>query len=173
MIRSRASALAEAGYPRGFDAAEVATDKTYAPVAEAVVNDLQAVGISCRLRVMERAAYLDTDAEKGFKHLVRVGSAAAGNAATRVEAVAITGGIRSYGGCPGTDAPYREQAVQMDARKREAILRRIQQLMHEKVMFAPIVEPAFLNGYGSRLAEPCLGLIVGRLYSAPYEDLRL
>ena len=42
--------LAEAGYPRGFDAVEVATDNTYAPVAEAVVNDLQAVGIRTRLR---------------------------------------------------------------------------------------------------------------------------
>ena len=165
--------LAEAGYPRGFDAVEVATDNTYAPIAEAVVNDLQAVGIRTRLRTMERAAYLNTDAEKGFKHLVRVGSAAAGNAATRIEAFVITGGIRSYGGYPDIDALYKEQATQMDAKKREAILHKIQQLMHEKVMFAPIVEPAFLNGYGGRVADPCLGLIVGHLYSAPYEDLRL
>jgi peptide/nickel transport system substrate-binding protein len=61
----------------------------------------------------------------------------------------------------------------MDAKKREAILHRIQQLVHEKVMFAPIVEPAFLNGFGARVAEPGLGLIVGHVYSAPYEDLRL
>jgi len=165
--------LAEAGYPRGFDAVEVATDNTYAPVAEAVVNDLQAVGIRTRLRVMERAAYLNTDAEKGFRHLVRVGSAAAGNAATRIEAFMVTGGIRSYGGYPDIDGLYREQAREMDAKKREAILHRIQQLVHEKVMFAPIVEPAFLNGHGARVAEPGLGLIVGHLYSAPYEDLRL
>ena len=102
-----------------------------------------------------------------------VADAAAGNAATRIEAFVITGGIRSYGGYPDIDALYREQAIQMDVKKREAILHRIQQLMHEKVMFAPIVEPAFLNGYGARVAEPCLGLIVGHLYSAPYEDLRL
>ncbi|MBI1728064.1 MAG: ABC transporter substrate-binding protein [Candidatus Rokubacteria bacterium] len=165
--------LAEAGYPRGFDAVEVATDNTYGPIAEAVANDLQAVGIRARLRTMERAAYLNADAEKGFKYLVRVGSAAAGNAATRIEAFVISGGIRSYGGYPDIDGLYRDQAIQMDAKKREAILHRIQQLMHEKVMFAPIVEPAFLNGYGARVAEPSLGLIVGHLYSAPYEDLRL
>ena len=165
--------LAEAGYPRGFDAVEVATDNTYGPIAEAVVNDLQPVGIRARLRTMERAAYLNTDAEKGFKHLVRVGSAAAGNAATRIEAFVISGGIRSYGGYPDIDALYKEQAIQMDVKKREAILYKIQQLMNEKVMFAPIVEPAFLNGYGARVAEPALGLIVGHLYSAPYEDLRL
>jgi peptide/nickel transport system substrate-binding protein len=165
--------LAEAGYPRGFDAVEVATDNTYAPVGEAVVNDLQAVGIRTRLRVMERAAYLNADSEKAFKHIVRVGSAAAGNAATRIEAFVISGGIRSYGGYPDIDGLYREQAREMDAKKREAILHRIQQLVHEKVMFAPIVEPVFLNGFGARVAEPGLGLIVGHLYSAPYEDLRL
>src|SRR5512132_1088599 len=119
--------LAEAGYPRGFDAVEVATDNTYAPIAEAVVNDLQAVGIRTRLRTMERAAYLNTDAEKGFKHLVRVGSAAAGNAATRIEAFVISGGIRSYGGYSDIDALYREQATQIDPKKREATLHRIQQ----------------------------------------------
>jgi peptide/nickel transport system substrate-binding protein len=165
--------LAEAGYPRGFDAVEVATDNTYGPIAEAVVNDLQAVGISTRLRVMERAAYLNTDSEKGFKHIVRVGSAAAGNAATRIEAFVISGGIRSYGGYPDIDGLYKDQAREMDVKKREVILHRIQQLVHDKVMFAPIVEPAFLNGFGARVAEPGLGLIVGHLYSAPYEDLRL
>ena len=165
--------LVEAGYPRGFDAVEVATDNTYAPVGEAVVNDLQAVGIRARLRTLERAAYLNADSEKGFKHLVRVGSAAAGNAATRIEAFVISGGIRSYGGYSDIDGLYKEQAIQMDMKKREAILHRIQQLMHEKVMFAPIVEPPLLNGYGARVAEPGLGLIVGHVYSAPYEDLRL
>ena len=165
--------LAEAGHPRGFDAVELATDNTYAPIGEAVANDLQAVGIRARLRTLERAAYLNMDAEKGFKHLVRVGSAAAGNAATRIEAFVITGGIRSYGGYPDIDALYKEQAVQMDVKKREAILFKIQQLMHEKVMFAPIVEPVLLDGYGAKVADPALGLIVGHLYSAPYEDLRL
>ena len=52
-------------------------------------------------------------------------------------------------------------------------MHRIQQLMHERAMFAPIVEPAFLNGYGPRVAEAGLGLIAGHLYSAPYEDLKL
>jgi peptide/nickel transport system substrate-binding protein len=165
--------LAEAGYPRGFDAVEIATDNTYGPIAEAVANDLQAVGIRARLRTLERAAYLSTDSEKGFKHLVRVGSSAAGNAATRIEAFVISGGIRSYGGYPDIDALYREQATQLDVKKREALLHRIQQLMHEKVMFAPIVEPSFLNGYGSRVAESGFGLIAGHNYSAPYEDLRL
>jgi hypothetical protein len=45
--------------------------------------------------------------------------------------------------------------------------------MHERVMFAPILEPAFLNGYGTRVAESGLALITGFLYSAPFEDLKV
>ena len=40
--------LAEAGYPRGFDAGDVFSDNVYVP--EAIVNYLQAVGIRARLR---------------------------------------------------------------------------------------------------------------------------
>jgi peptide/nickel transport system substrate-binding protein len=165
--------LAEAGYPRGFDAGEIASDLTYAPTVEAVINALQPVGIRARLRALERAAYLRADQEKSFKRLARIGSAAAGNAATRIEAFVVSGGIRAYGGYPEIDALFRDQATELDPKKREALLHRIQQLMHERVMFAPIVEPPFLNGYGPRLEESGLGLIAGHLYSAPYEDLRL
>ena len=133
------------------------------------MNDLQPVGIRARLRTRS-APPTEHDAEKGFKHLVRVCRRRQRRHAHR--GVRHLGRIRSYG-YPDIDALYKEQAAQMDVKKREVILFRIQQLMHEKVMFAPIVEPAFLNGYGARVAEPCLGLIVGHLYSAPYEDLRL
>ncbi|PYN10021.1 MAG: hypothetical protein DME02_01365, partial [Candidatus Rokuibacteriota bacterium] len=72
--------LAEAGYARGFDAGNLSTDAVYAPTAEAVVNDLRAVGIRAKLRPLERAAFYKADQEKSFKNLVRPGSAAAGNA---------------------------------------------------------------------------------------------
>jgi peptide/nickel transport system substrate-binding protein len=105
--------------------------------------------------------------------LVRLGSAAAGNAATRIEAFVLTSGIRSYGGYPDIDGLYREQASELDPKRREATLHRIQQLMHERVMFVPVLEPAFLNGVGPRVAESGLGLVTGHPYSTPYEDLTL
>ena len=163
--------LAEAGYPKGFDAVEVATDAVYAPEAEAVINGLQTIGIRARLRPLERAGFYKEDQEKAFKHLVRVGSAAAGNAATRIEAFVISGGIRSYGGYPDIDGLFRDQAAEMDKKRREALLQKIQQLMHERAMFAPILEPAFLIGVGSRMAE--LPTITGHPYFSPYEDLKL
>ena len=163
--------LAEAGYPGGFDAGEVSSDNVYVP--EAAVNYLAAVGIRARLRPLERAAFYKADMEKKLKNLVRSGSAAAGNAATRIEAFVLSTGIRAYGGYPDIDGLYREQAGELDPKRREAILHRIQQLMHERVMFAPIIEPAFLNGLGPRVAESGLGLVAGHPYSSPYEDLKL
>src|SRR5438105_27046 len=163
--------LAEAGYPKGFDAVEMATDAVYAPEAEAVINGFQAIGIRARLQPMERAGFYKADQEKTFKHLVRVGSAAAGNAATRIEAFVISAGIRSYGGYPDIDSLFRDQAAETDKKRREAMLHKIQQLMHERAMFAPIVEPALLIGIGARLAE--MPTITGHPYLSPYEDLKL
>jgi len=165
--------LAEAGYPNGFDAGDLSTDAVYAATGEAVINDFRAVGIRARLRPLERAAFYKADQEKSFKKLVRPGSAAGGNAATRIEAFVVTGGIRAYGGYPDIDGLFREQAVEVDPKKREALLHRIQQLMHERVMFAPILEPAFLSGVGARVEESGIGLISGIPFSLPYEELRL
>src|SRR5213594_3288722 len=165
--------LAEAGYPRGFDAVEVATDVVFAPEAESVINGLGAIGIRARLRPMERAALYKADQEKQFKYLVRVGSGAAGNAATRIEAFVISSGIRAYGGYPDIDALFRDQAAEMDRKRRESLLHKIQQLMYERAMFAPVVEPAFLTGQGRRVEHSSFGAVVGMPYSLPYEDIRL
>jgi peptide/nickel transport system substrate-binding protein len=164
--------LAEAGHPGGFDAGEIFSDMVYVPIVEAVVNYLQAVGIRTKLRGLERASFQKSDQEKKLK-LARVGSSAAGNAATRIEAFVVSTGSRAYGGFPDIDGLYQEQAGELDPKRRAATLTKIQQLVHERVVFAPLVEPALLNGYGRRVAESGLGLIAGHLYSAPYEDLKL
>jgi peptide/nickel transport system substrate-binding protein len=163
--------LAEAGYPKGFDAVELATDAVFTPEAETVINGLGTIGIRARLRPLERASFYKADQDKQFKRLVRVGSGAAGNAATRIEAFVISTGIRAYGGYPDIDALFRDQAAEIDPKRREAMLHKIQQLMHERVMFAPIVEQASLTGVGPRVAEA--PTITGHPFISPYEDLRL
>jgi peptide/nickel transport system substrate-binding protein len=165
--------LAEAGYPNGFDAGEFFCDASYSNVAEAVVNYLKAVGIQTQTRPLERAAFFAQYREKKLKNLILSGSAAFGNAATRLEAFIAVGGAYVYGSYPDIDGLFSEQAIETDHKKREAILQRIQQLVHEKAMLAPIWELAFLNGVGPRVAESGLGLITGHAYSAPYEDLTL
>src|SRR5215467_7338033 len=61
--------LAEAGHPFGFYAGEFYCDSSYANVAEAVLNNLAEVGIQVRLRLIERAGFLKSWAEKKFKNV--------------------------------------------------------------------------------------------------------
>ena len=165
--------LAEAGYPNGFDAGEMPTDPSFGETAEPVVGYLAAVGIRTRLRTLERAAFYSQVREKKIRPLVYMASAAAGTAATRLDAFVSAAGIYTYGSYPDIEALIQEQAVERDRKRREATLTRIQQLIHERAMFAPIWEIAAIQGYGSRVAEPALGLITGFPWSAPYEELRL
>ena len=165
--------LAAAGFPNGFDAGEFFCDASYSNVAEAVVNDLQTVGIRVQLRPLERAAFFKGYAEKKYRNVILSGSGAFGNAATRIEAFVAAGGIYVYGSYPDIDGLFREQVGELDKGRREATLHKIQQLMTDKVMFAPIWQLAFLNGVGPRVEESGLGLITGHAYSAPYEDVKL
>ena len=165
--------LTEAGYPHGFDAGELWTDTGFADQTEAIANYLAAVGIRTRVRALERAAYFTQVREKKLRPLVYLASAAYGNAATRIDSFVAAGGLYAYGSYPDIEGLVREQAGERDRRRREATLHRIQQLMHERAMFAPIWDIAVLTGYGPRVGEPGLGLIGSYLFSAPYEDVRL
>ena len=71
------------------------------------------------------------------------------------------------------DAVFAEQAVQMDRAKRETMLHRLQQLVHEKTIYAPIWQLAFISGVGPKVGQSGFGLIKGFVYTAPYEDLTL
>jgi len=86
---------------------------------------------------------------------------------------ALTGGTYVYGSYPDLDGLFREQAAELDRKRREAILHKMQQLVLDKVIYAPIWELAFLNGVGPRVQESGLGLISGHAYSGPYEDVKL
>lgn len=164
--------LAEAGYPNGLDAGLFRAIPGFPTAAEAVVNDLNAVGIRVRLAPMERAAfYADWKAHK-FHGLYMTGAGNAGNAASRVEAFIYSKGAFSSGGYPDIDKLYLEQAGERDAKKREALLDQIQQLTIDRMMFAPVYDFRALNGVGPRIAKDT----IGDVYLDPfpeYEDIEL
>ena len=165
--------LAEAGYPNGFDAGDYSCDAAFASIGEAVVNYLNAAGIRARLRPLERAAFFKGYSEKKHRGLIQGASAAFGNAATRIEAFVAAGGAYAYGGYPDIDGLFREQTAELDQKRRGALLERIQQLIHDKVVFAPIWLNAGLHGVGPKVEESGFGLIPAYAFSAPYEDLKL
>ncbi len=165
--------LTEAGYPNGLDAGDYSCDAAISNIGEAVVNYLNAVGIRVKLRPVERAAFFKGYAEKKFRGLIQGGSGAFGNAATRIEAFVASGGTYVYGSYADIDGLFREQVAELDPKRREATLHRIQQLIHEKVLIAPIWLNAGLNGVGPRVEESGIGVIAGYAFSAPYEDVKL
>jgi peptide/nickel transport system substrate-binding protein len=165
--------LTDAGYPNGFDAGDLTPFPPYFSLAEAVGNYLQAVGIRTRVRTMERAAFLTAWREHKIKGVIMGLGAPAGNAATRIEVYVTKGGIYSSGEVPEIEELYQRQARELDRKKREGLLHQIQQIVHDRVMYVPIYELAFLWGIGPRVGEACVDHIKGFSYSAPYEDLTL
>jgi peptide/nickel transport system substrate-binding protein len=165
--------LADAGFKNGFDGGEYFCDSSYSNIGELVVNNLQDVGIRMKMRPLERAAFVTGYIDKKFRNLLQFGPGAYGNAVTRLEMAAVKGGAWAYGSYPDLDELFQQQAAELDRPRRKAILDRMQQLVQERVMFAPIWQLAFLNAQGPRIADSALGLIDGHPYAAPYEDVHL
>jgi len=165
--------LADAGYPNGFDAGDLTPVPPFTSFGEGVANYLAAIGIRTRVRSMERATFFEAWRTKKLTGIIMGASAGLGNAAARLEAFVISTGTYAYGGSPDIDDLFRQQAQERDRSKREAMLYQIQRLMHERVMHAPIFEPATLHGVGPRVEEPAVGLNPLLYFAAPYEEMRL
>ena len=76
---------------------------------------------------------------------------------------------------PAAAAPEGQMtwAVHINTRVRQQILAKMQQIIHDRVMFGPVIEPALLNGVGPRVDQSGPGMIANHAYSAPYEDVTL
>jgi peptide/nickel transport system substrate-binding protein len=165
--------LAGAGHHGGFDAGLYYADSSYSNLAEAVINNLAEVGIRLKMMPIERAAFLKGWADKKFRNVIQAGSGAFGNAATRLAAFIVKGGTYVYGSYPDIDELYAQQAVELDHKKRGALLQKAQQLVYDHTVVAPIWQLAFLNGYGPRVGQSGFGLIPGFAYTGPFEDITI
>ena len=145
--------LTEAGYPNGFDAGEFTPNPGFPTTADAIMNDLNAAGIRVRMRAMERATFYGNWQEKKLHGVVMIGAGNSGNAASRVEAFIYSKGNFAFGGYPDIDEMFFQQAGERDAKKREAILHKIQQLTIDRAMFAPVMDLRALMGIGPRVTK--------------------
>ena len=98
----------------------------------------------------------------------------------RAHAPALAGAARQDEpvrvGDPASICPTRidaRQARELDPKKREALVHRIQTIIRDKVTAIPLFEQAFIWGVGPRVAEAGDAKIPGFGYSAPFEDLQL
>jgi peptide/nickel transport system substrate-binding protein len=165
--------MAEAGYPNGFDAGDIHPWPPYTSMTESVGGYLGAIGIRTRMRAMERAAFYTAYGSKKLRGVCVCINAVYGNAASRLKDVVPSDGAFAYGGYPDIDALYKQQARETDRKKREALMRQIQQLLHERVRFGPIYDYVWPSGVGPRVADAQLMAIDPYPWSAPLEDVRL
>jgi peptide/nickel transport system substrate-binding protein len=166
--------LVEAGYANGFDAGLLYCDSSYSNMAEVSVDNFQQIGIRIQLQPIERAAFFAGYTDKKYtRGVIQGASGAFGNAATRLAAFVVKGGAYAYGSYPDIDALYPQQADELDREKRAAVLDKMQQLVHEKAIYAPIWQLGFLNGVGPRVGDSAFGLIPGFAYTAPFEDITI
>src|SRR5947207_7564211 len=145
--------LAEAGYPNGFDAGEFTPNPGFPTVADAIMNDLNTAGIRVRMRQMERASFYAAWTEKKLRGVLMLGAGNSGNAASRVDSFIQSKGAYAFGGYPDIDELFRQQAGERDAKKREEMLHKIQQLTIDRVMFAPVMDLRALMGIGPRVTK--------------------
>ncbi len=157
--------LAAAGHPGGFDSGEYYCDSSYSNIGRGGTQQLRRSRhprASCGRSSARRSS---RGGEKKYKNVIQLGSGAFGNAATRLAAFIVKGGAYVYGSYPDIDELFAEQAIELDHKKREAMLHKIQQLVYDKSIFAPIWQLAFINGVGPRVGGSGFGLIPGfRLY---------
>ena len=165
--------LAEAGHPQGFDGGDLTIAPPYEGAGEAIANYLVTAGIRVKMRTMERAAFFSAWREGKLKGVVFGGLGPSGNAASRLQLLAVKGGAYTDGVVPEVQDLFERQSRELDRRKREELLHQIQRLLHDRSIFAPIWENGFIRGVGPRVAESALALIPFHPYSAPYEDVRL
>jgi peptide/nickel transport system substrate-binding protein len=164
--------IAEAGYPNGFDAGMFAAIPGFPTVADAVVNDLNAVGIRVQLQQMERATFYATWLQKKLPGLYMAASGNSGNAASRVESFIYSKGAYANGGYPDIDELFLQQGDERDPKKREAILDKIQQLTIDRAMFAPIMDLRALNGVGPRVTKDTITDVWMSPFPS-YEDMEI
>jgi peptide/nickel transport system substrate-binding protein len=166
--------LSAAGHPGGFDAGLLYCDSSYANMAEVSLNNLAAIGITTKLQPIERAGFFAGYSSKKYaRGIIQGASAAFGNTATRLASFVVKDGAYVYGSYPDIDELYPQQADEMVPAKRTAILTKMQQLVYEKAIYAPIWQLGFINAVGPRVGESSFGKIAGFAYTAPFEDLTI
>jgi peptide/nickel transport system substrate-binding protein len=164
--------LTEAGYPNGLDAGDFTAIPGFPTVAESVLNYLNAAGIRMKMRPMERAVFYSSWREKKVRGVFLTAVGNSGNAATRVQEFINSKGSYAYGGYPDIDDLFQQQALERDAKKREALLHKIQQLTIDRAMFAPVMDLRALMGVGPKVAEHTITDVWMSPFPS-YEDMKL
>ena len=147
--------LAEAGYPNGFDAGDYYCDMTSAD-ARRGGHRLPAGRRHPRQAAPAGAGGLQQERrrQEAPKNLVQVIAGVVRQRGHPARGVRGLGGTFAVRRLPRHRRALPGAGDELDRARREAMLHRVQQLVHERAMFAPIYELAFVNGVGRASRNP-------------------
>jgi peptide/nickel transport system substrate-binding protein len=91
-------------------------------MGETIIGYFGAVGFKLTMRPTERATFSSAWATKKLRGVCVCAGALYGNAATRMSEIVPSDGSYAYGGYPDIDALYKQQAREIDRKKRETLL---------------------------------------------------
>ena len=166
--------LAEAGYPNGFDAGDLyPRSALFRPRGDGgqLFGGGGDQGPSCARWSGRRFRRRTTPSNCGVCVCAAAAAMATPPRGSRKSVVST--GVFAYGGYPDIDELFKQQDVETDRSKREALLHKIQQLVHERGMFVPIFLFVWPSGIGPRVEESGLWLIKPYPWAAPLEEVRL
>ena len=165
--------MIEAGYPNGFDAGTITPVPPYYSFAEAVGGYLGVIGIKARVQKMERAVMFDKRRKKELEGICLCANGGFGNAVTRIDADIASHGVHSVLKDADIDRLFAEQARELDGKKRDALLKQIQQIVVDKAYFVPIYQLQWPNGVSKAMKVSGMGLIPTFYYTGPFEEIEL
>jgi len=119
---------------------------------------------------MERAAYYDVQQKHGLRGVLFDTTSGGVTAASRLM-MNLEVGAAGYGRYEDIDALMKQQKIEQNVKKREAILHQIQQLVADKRMFCVLHQNATPSGIGPRVKTHAMGLV--SWFSSPYEMVEL
>jgi len=146
--------LAEAGYPNGFDAGELTADSALLCRRGSIGELSERRRYSIKMRVVERAAFYAPGVRKRSRGCSRR-ERGVRQCRHAHRSLCLLQGRTPWEASPDLDELFEQQAVERDPAKREALLHRIQQLMVERVMFAPVYEFRVLMGRRVKSRRAC------------------
>ena len=165
--------MVEAGFPNGFDAGVITPIPPYYSFAEAVAGYLGAIGIKAKVQKMERAVMFDKRRKKELEGICLCANGGFGNAVTRIDADIASHGVHSVLKDADIDRLFAEQARELDGKKRDALLKQIQQIVVDRAYFVPIYQLQWPNGVSKAMKVSGMGLIPTFYYTGPFEEIEL
>lgn len=165
--------LAEAGYPNGFDAGIFHPyPGGYTAMGEQVANYWKAVGINVKVQILDKSILLGRRKAGKLTNRIFIDSNSFPTIAARLN---YQLGPAGYGNYPEIEAIWKKYNKSSDAKERQEIIKKVQQMIYDHHQFIPICQATSPAGIGPRVKGNPYGIQkpFPIWFVSPLEDLML